>query len=127
LSLKSDNEILYEKRSKWFLTKGEKDIGPIDTKISEAHTDRPGIFIKQTYFISNLFSFCGLRKYLLNPVIANEAILVVAGFSLRKRAQPKGCGYLKCGICDFEINLSVPYIDRWQGKYCGFQEIRKIQ
>jgi len=70
LSLKSDNEILYEKRSKWFLTKGEKnpklpdtngkkDIGPIDTKISEAHTDRPGIFIKQTYLVLNLFSFSG--------------------------------------------------------------------
>jgi len=70
LSLKSDNEISYKKRSKWFLTKGEKnpklpdtkgkkDIGPIDTKISEAHTDRPGIFIKQTYLVLNLFSFCG--------------------------------------------------------------------
>jgi len=70
LSLKSDNEISYKKRSKWFLTKGEKnpklpdtkgkkDIGPIDTKISEAHIDRPGIFIKQTYLVSNLFSFCG--------------------------------------------------------------------
>jgi hypothetical protein len=46
-SLKSDNKILGKKRSKWFLTKGEKnpklpdtkgkkDIGPIDTKISEA-------------------------------------------------------------------------------------------
>jgi hypothetical protein len=71
-SLKSDNENLYKKRSKWFLTKGEKnpklpdtkgkkDIGPIDIKISEAHADHPGIFIKHTYFISNLFSFCGLQ------------------------------------------------------------------
>jgi len=70
LSLKSDNEILYKKRSKWFLTKGEKnpklpdtkekkDIGPIDTKISEAHTDRPGIFIKRTYLVLNFFSFSG--------------------------------------------------------------------
>jgi hypothetical protein len=49
-SLKSDNKILGKKRSKWFLTKGEKnpklpdtkgkkDIGPIDTKISEAHIE----------------------------------------------------------------------------------------
>jgi len=50
LSLKSDNEISYKKRSKWFLTKGEKNpklpdtkersnVGPIDTKISEAHIE----------------------------------------------------------------------------------------
>jgi len=72
LSLKSDNKILCKKRSKWFLTKGEKnpklpdtkgkkDIGPIDIKISEAHTDRPGIFIKQTYLVLNLFSLTGLQ------------------------------------------------------------------
>jgi len=72
LSLKSDNEILCKKRSKWFLTKGEKNpklpdtkersnIGPIDTKISEAHTDRPGIFIKQTYLVFNLFYLTGLQ------------------------------------------------------------------